>query len=293
MRSVCCVFAVAGLAMLSSRPVEGDEVTIIPDRDNTLFESSAGLLSNGAGPSIFAGKTNFSELLRRGLVRFDVAGAVPAGSTITGVSLTLFCSQASPGNRVMTLHRVSADWGEGASNAGLPGGGGATAEPGDATWLHRFYDTATWAAPGGDFAAAASGSATVGGAGTTATWSSTPAMVADAQAWLDSPATNFGWAILGEETTPNTAKRFESRENPIEANRPMLRLTFTPPAGGCYANCDASTTAPILNVNDFVCFLNKFGAGDAYANCDASTVAPVLNVNDFTCFLNKFAAGCP
>jgi hypothetical protein len=28
------------------------------------------------------------------------------------------------------------------------------------------------------------------------------------------------------------------------------------------------------------------------ANCDASTAAPVLNVNDFTCFLNKFAAGC-
>jgi hypothetical protein len=30
-----------------------------------------------------------------------------------------------------------------------------------------------------------------------------------------------------------------------------------------------------------------------YANCDASTIAPVLNVNDFVCFLNRFAAGCP
>ena len=29
-----------------------------------------------------------------------------------------------------------------------------------------------------------------------------------------------------------------------------------------------------------------------YANCDLSTVAPILNVNDFICFLNKFAAGC-
>ncbi|MFN0133398.1 MAG: GC-type dockerin domain-anchored protein [Phycisphaerales bacterium] len=60
----------------------------------------------------------------------------------------------------------------------------------------------------------------------------------------------------------------------------------------CYPNCDQSTVAPILNVNDFTCFLNKFAAGDSYANCDQSTVVPVLNVNDFTCFLNKFAAGC-
>ena len=42
-----------------------------------------------------------------------------------------------------------------------------------------------------------------------------------------------------------------------------------------------------------ICFNNYFAAGNAYANCDASTVAPVLNVNDFTCFLNKYAAGCP
>jgi hypothetical protein len=61
----------------------------------------------------------------------------------------------------------------------------------------------------------------------------------------------------------------------------------------CYANCDGSTTAPILNVNDFICFNNLYAAGDSRANCDASTLAPVLNVNDFTCFLNKYATGCP
>ncbi len=61
----------------------------------------------------------------------------------------------------------------------------------------------------------------------------------------------------------------------------------------CYANCDASTAAPALNVLDFACFLNKFAAGDAAANCDGSTTAPVLNVLDFTCFLNAFAHGCP
>jgi hypothetical protein len=60
----------------------------------------------------------------------------------------------------------------------------------------------------------------------------------------------------------------------------------------CYVNCDQSTSPPILNVNDFGCFLNKFAAGDPYANCDNSTAPPTLNVNDFACFLNRCAAGC-
>jgi hypothetical protein len=61
----------------------------------------------------------------------------------------------------------------------------------------------------------------------------------------------------------------------------------------CEPNCDNSTTAPNLNVLDFLCFLNKFAAGDANANCDRSTTPPLLNVLDFACFLNQFAAGCP
>lgn len=63
--------------------------------------------------------------------------------------------------------------------------------------------------------------------------------------------------------------------------------------GACYANCDGSTAAPILNANDFLCFLNQFAAGDSRANCDGSTAAPALNANDFACFMNAFASGCP
>ncbi|MFN0133833.1 MAG: choice-of-anchor B family protein [Phycisphaerales bacterium] len=65
------------------------------------------------------------------------------------------------------------------------------------------------------------------------------------------------------------------------------------PGCPCYANCDGSATLPVLNVNDFVCFQNKFAAGDLYANCDGSVLPPVLNVNDFVCYLNAFASGCP
>ena len=64
------------------------------------------------------------------------------------------------------------------------------------------------------------------------------------------------------------------------------------PGATCYANCDASTTQPVLNVADFTCFLQRYAAGDSYANCDGSTTSPVLNVADFTCFLQRYAAGC-
>ncbi|MFN0134105.1 MAG: PQQ-binding-like beta-propeller repeat protein [Phycisphaerales bacterium] len=77
----------------------------------------------------------------------------------------------------------------------------------------------------------------------------------------------------------------------VVAGTDVLRAYRTP-RPTCYANCDASTTPPVLNVNDFVCFNNLFAAGDTRANCDGSTAVPVLNVNDFTCFLNAFAVGC-
>ncbi len=60
----------------------------------------------------------------------------------------------------------------------------------------------------------------------------------------------------------------------------------------CYANCDGSTSTPILTANDFQCFLNKFAAADPTANCDGSTATPILTANDFQCFLNTYAAGC-
>jgi hypothetical protein len=76
----------------------------------------------------------------------------------------------------------------------------------------------------------------------------------------------------------------------------------TPPTPACYPNCDSSTTPPILNVEDFTCFITEFASAlnlppaqqlAHYANCDQSTTTPILNVEDFTCFINQFAQGCP
>src|SRR5436190_18970621 len=67
-----------------------DTVNINPSKDNTLYHYVAadGDKSNALGDHFFTGETAMSEL-RRGVLEFDVAGNVPAGSTITGVTLTL------------------------------------------------------------------------------------------------------------------------------------------------------------------------------------------------------------
>ncbi len=59
----------------------------------------------------------------------------------------------------------------------------------------------------------------------------------------------------------------------------------------CYADCDQSTGAGILDIFDFLCFQNSFVAGEPYAcDCDPD---PTCNVFDFLCFQNAFVGGCP
>jgi hypothetical protein len=74
------------------------------------------------------------------------------------------------------------------------------------------------------------------------------------------------------------------------------------PEPPCYPNCDGSTVAPVLNVEDFTCFISEFAVGLSlpepqqithYANCDHSTTPPILNVEDFICFIDAFSQGCP
>jgi hypothetical protein len=48
------------------------------------------------------------------------------------------------------------------------------------------------------------------------------------QSWLDEASTNFGWAVVGEETN-QTSKRFDSRENPDATTRPVLTITYDEP----------------------------------------------------------------
>lgn len=220
------VFATACLLVHSSIPaVSGDVVSIVSDKDNTLYEDSAGLLSNGAGDHFFASQTANGEI-RRGLLHFDVAGAIPNGSTINNVTLTLNMSRAIGGDQDVNLHLALADWGEGTSDAPREEGGGTSATAGDATWIHTFFPGSLWTNPGGDFLAAASATQIVGGVGSYS-WNSA-VMVSDVQGWLDNGSSNFGWIVVGDESGFELAKRFDTRENPNQAFRPTLTIDFTP-----------------------------------------------------------------
>jgi hypothetical protein len=219
---------VVGLAWLCAVKASADTVTITPMRDNTLFEAVDGSLSNGAGPFLYAGRTSGGDH-RRALLKFDVAGQIPSGATINSVQLTVYCSLAAIGNNPepMTLHRLQADWGEGGSNAGSPGGSGAPAMMGDATWVHRSHNTVHWATLGGDFAVAASSTVIMSVPSQDYVFPTTPAFVADVQSMLDSPGGNHGWALLGNEEEAHTAKRLNSRENLTAGTRPRLTIDYT------------------------------------------------------------------
>ena len=112
-----------GLLLSLVAPTLADEVLLNPTADNTLYENPAGALSNGAGISLFVGRT-ISAGTRRAVLRFDVASSIPAGSTVTSARLAVECTRAPIGASPVqhSMHRVLATWGEGSSVA--PGQGG-------------------------------------------------------------------------------------------------------------------------------------------------------------------------
>ncbi len=227
-RLLLCLFLAAALP---GAPLAADSVTVPPAADTSIYEEN-GDASDAKGPGIFTGRNTLTAI-RRAFVRFDVAAAVPAGSTIDGVRLDLVLLSGR-GNPVdVNLFRVTAAWGEGTSDAGSPGGTGAAATPGDATWTHRIWPGTAWATPGGDTAATFSARIPVQTALTTYSFGPTAAMQADVQSWLDAPATNFGWQVRADELqAAPSARRFGSRQSANAAQRPSLTITFTPPGGG-------------------------------------------------------------
>jgi len=200
-----------------------ETVVLLPNKDNTLYQDPFGSLSNGQGLYFFTGKTA-ADSLRRGLIAFDFS-SIPANATITGASLTMFVSLSHGSSVSVSLSKALRDWGEGASDAGEPGGAGVQSEPGDATWIHTFYDTAFWLTAGGDFSSTPSATTTVGSDNTTYTWSGS-GLVADVQGWFSNPASNFGWMIRGNENVAGRAQRFNSSEN--SDNPPRLTVTYQP-----------------------------------------------------------------
>ena len=209
-------------------------VALNPVADNTLYEDPTGNLSNGAGTHFYVGNTAQAapaSNARRGLLRFDFS-SIPAGSTIDSAALALHVSKVPNGAQPesVELHRTTAAWGEGTSNAATGGTGGGEgdgiqATTNDATWTFSFFNTTSWASAGGDFDPTILAATTVTGINSYQ-WTGLTAVV---QQSLDTPATNLGWLLLGNEVTPKTGKQFDSRENATLANRPTLTVDFTAP----------------------------------------------------------------
>lgn len=211
-----------------------DVITLEAIQDNTLYEENV-LYSNGSGQHFFAG-ANADGNLRRGLVKFDIAGNVPSSALIVSATLQLHASKEPPvpSPEQFTIHRVLSDWGEGASIAPNAEGSGTPATEGDATWLDSFYSLTptnriSWILPGGDFDQAASASTLVGIAITKPVpfnWGPSAAMIRDLNHWLHSPNENHGWLLKGDESGVMTARRFDSRENSEPEYRPVLYVEY-------------------------------------------------------------------
>lgn len=211
---------------LAAAPSRADSITITPDAD-------AGIMSKfpdnnlGASVDMPVGGVANGSLPCRGLLRFPLTG-IPAGAVITNVTLAITVTKVPSGEQgtALTLNRLLRSWGEGKKS----GQTGASASAGEVTWKNT--GSGTWTAPGGaagtDFATDPSSSVSVS---TSAkyTFPSTAQLVADVQAWLNDTNSNFGWMMKADrETTARTAKRVGSRQAST-ANRPILKVGFTPP----------------------------------------------------------------
>lgn len=276
MRKLTISTAATAVALAATAGHAELTASLTPSKDNTLYEMPIGN-SNGAGPNIFAGRTQIAGV-RRGLLAFDVIGALGAGARVNSVSLSMSCDQTQSTLGSFGLHRLTADWGA----AGSVGGGtGVPALPGDATWTDRFFGTMlTWTTPGGDFVATPSAAIDIAVA-SVYTWNSTSALVADVQGWISEPADDFGWLIKeATEVTLFTAKRFGSMENLTPESRPKLTINYN--KGG-----DA-TLDDRVNLADFNILASNFGqSGRTFEEGDFN-LDTLVNLADFNILASNF-----
>jgi len=208
-----------------------ESVFLTPVADTALLQSFP---SNNFGAQVFFNSgTTQNYTTNRGLMKFDLATALPAGAKITFAQLLLeVVGQPVDGDAPSSfqLRRMLRDWGEG-TKKGNPPTLGALATAGEANWTHRFaLTTNEWAAPGGveglDFVAANSGEQYVYGINLSPyLFDATTNMLADLQSWLAQPETNCGWMLLSLSEAENfSARRFASREDVYRA--PRLQVDF-------------------------------------------------------------------
>ncbi len=223
--------ATAALAPTAGRADTPTTSTFEAQADATVFAEQTGgtaydNVADGQGGSLWT-SVIVAGVVRRALLRFDLT-ALPFGAEIVQVQLEAFMIRVRE-PQPLALHRLTAAWSEGPANGG-DAGVGAPAQAGDCTWSHRRWPDQPWAARGGDYLLSASATSAVGAWPAPVVWTSTPALVDDVQRWVDDPASNHGWLLIGAESGAQNAARLASRQNPTPSARPRLRLTWRLPA---------------------------------------------------------------
>lgn len=214
------------LSALGGAALAQDTLEIVAEKDNSLYQNEDGELSNGAGAWLFVGRTNQpSGYLRRGLVQFSLS-ELPSDAEITDVELRFRVDRNGPGSigAEISVHPVTSSWGEGPSDAGAPGGRGASAAEGDATWLHTRYPDDRWNSAGGDYQPEAVATQTFDGPGALSFQSDE--LTSLVQGWLEDPPSNNGLIIIGNEERSRSAIRLLSREASAQDGRPQLIVSY-------------------------------------------------------------------
>lgn len=218
-------------------------VELAPTADTFLSEHWP--TSNFGGARFANAGTTQNFTRNRALFRFDLPTHIPPGSRVDSVQLILEATREPIDGynfADFSLHRMLVDWGEGDTVAppGTNPGNGAPAAPGEANWTHRFAGTeATWGQPGGmagvDFDIQPSATTTVYGVGDSPyIFGSAAGLVSDVQLWVDEPNRNFGWLLMTRsEGLDFTARRFGSREDPVNAPRLVVAYTIIPEPSTC------------------------------------------------------------
>jgi hypothetical protein len=243
-----------GCLTLGAATTRGGLIANVPASADATLLGGSDIGNSLAVPGIFVGKDPGN--VKRGLIEFDVAAAVPAGATIASVTLTLTVGQVagSSGGTVvnsgpvqtMSLYDEAQAWGEPTNTVGATSfgghGHGAAAATGDATWNTAFWSATAWnVAPGGNWTASSVDLADALVPGTTgyvASWSS-PALIAEVQNWLDTPASNNGLLVKDQdELTATTFRAFWGAQGAINAGTPswvpnLAIIYVVPEPGSC------------------------------------------------------------
>jgi hypothetical protein len=170
--------------------------------------------NHGAGTTVISGKLGIGAggEVRRAVIAFDLVDTVPPGSVVSAATVTVnvVMQPQVPPDTTFQLRRVLKSWAQST-----------------VTW------NAPWDASGASGAADVSGtvssSVLVSGLGLR-TFNSTPQLVADVQAWVNDPESNFGWLLISQdEVSLRTARHFGASENPGAAAVLTIEYTASEP----------------------------------------------------------------